>query len=217
MISQRAQTAFKRGQEWEARRNASKAINAYREAIAIEPDWLEPRRRLGAIYLDQGRYDEAAAVYRQAKPLTPPGDGSIDHLLHTIDMIQKGALTPAAYRYYAMAAELPDERLDDKMTLCQKALGLNPTFAAPYALLGQTLLAKGQLNQARVVLERGLACHPTPLVQAMLLFQLGNVSLAIGQRGQALSLFRQVVKLDANPPFTRFANLQLKAAAAGRI
>ena len=217
MISSRAQIAFKRGQEWEARHNSPKAINAYREAIAIEPDWLEPRQRLGAVYLDQGRYDEATAVYRQAQPLTLPGDGSIDHLLHTIDMIQKGALAPAAFRYYVMALDLPDEKLDDKMTLCQKALGLNPTFAAPYTMLGQALLAKGKLDQARVVLERGLACRPTPFIQAVLLFQLGNVALTSGQRGQALDFFRKVVQLGANPPFTRFANIQLQAAAAGRI
>jgi superkiller protein 3 len=217
MISYRARAAFERGQEWEEQDNLTKAINAYREAAAIEPDWAVPHQRLGTLYLEMGRYDEAAAAYRQAKLVPLPGDGSIDDLLHVIDLIQAGALDPKAYRYYVMARDMPDDQLDEKMALCQKVLGLNPTFAAPYAVLGRVLLAKGHPNQARAVLERGLACAPTPFTRAMLLFDLGNVLLASGQRGEALAIFRQVVELNANLSVTRFATMQLEAAAAGRI
>lgn len=217
MISSRAQAAFARGQEWEQRSNPTKAINAYREATAIEPDWVEPYQRLGALYLELGRYDEAAAACRQARPLAPAGDGSIEAMLHAIDMIQAGALDPAAYRYYVMARGTPDEHLDEKLALCQKALSLNPNFAAPYAVLGRVLLAKGHPNQARGVLERGLACNATSFTRADLLFVLGNVLLVSGQRDEALTAFRQVVGLDADPSVTRFATLQLEAAAAGRI
>ncbi len=217
MIKQRARAAFERGQGWEERGNPTKAISAYREAVAIEPDWMVPYQRIGTICLEMGRYDEAAAVYRQAKLIPLPGDGSIDDMLHVLDLIQEGALDPTAYRYFVMSRDLPDEQLDEKMALCQKALGLSPTFAAPYGILGKALLAKGHLNQARAVLERGLSCHPTPFTQAMLLFDLGNVFLASGQRRKALAVFRQVVELDANLSATRFASMQLEAAAAGRI
>jgi tetratricopeptide (TPR) repeat protein len=217
MIRQRAQAAFERGQEWEERGNLTRAINAYREAAAIEPDWAVPHQCIGTLYLEMGRYDEAAAAYRQAKLVPLPGDGSIDDLLQVIALIQKGALDPTAYRYYVMARDMPNEQLDEKMALCQKALSLNPTFAAPYAVLGRVLLAKGRPNQARAVLERGLACDPTPFTRASLLFDLGNVLLASGQRDEALAAFRQVVELNANLSVTRFATMQLEAAAAGRI
>jgi superkiller protein 3 len=217
MISLRARTAFERGQEWQERGDPTKAIKAFREAVAIEPDWAVPHQCLGTLYLELGRLDEAAAAYRQAKLKPLPGDGSIADMLHVIDMIQEGALDAAAYHYYATARALPDEQLDEKMTLCQKALGLNSSFAAPYAILGKALLAKGHPNQARAVLERGLTCDPTPFTRAMLLFDLGNVFLASGQRAEALDLFRQIVELDANLTVTRFATIQLEAAAAGRI
>lgn len=217
MISQRARDAFERGQEWEKRGDANKAINAYREAVAIEPDWVVPYQRTAMLYLDTRRFDEAAAALQQAK-LTPlPGDGSIDDLLHVIDQIREGALDPVAYHNYVMARDLPDEDSDQKIAYCQKALSLNATFAAPYAILGKMLLAKGQPNQARAVLERGLACDPTPYTRADLLFALGNVLLVSGQRDEALDAFRQVVELDANLSATRFATMQLEAAAAGRI
>jgi protein O-GlcNAc transferase len=217
MIRERARAAFERGREWEERGDLTKAINAYREAIAIEPDWAVPQQRIGTLYLEMGRYDEAAAAYRQARLEPLPGDGSIDHALHVIDLLQKGTLDSNAYRYYVMARDMPDDHLDEKLALCQKALSLNPTFAPPYAVLGRVLLAQGSLNQARAVLERGLACEPTPFTQAMLLFDLGNVLLASGQRDEALAVFRQVVELNANLSATRFATLQLEAAASGRI
>ncbi len=107
--------------------------------------------------------------------------------------------------------------MDEQIDLCQKALGLNLTYAAPYAVLGRALLAKGQPNQARTVLERGLAFNPSTYVRAELLFNLGNVLLVTGQREEALGAFRQVVALNANPTATRFAGKQLDAAADGRI
>jgi len=217
MISHRAQAALERGQEWEERGNLPKAIKAYLEAAAIEHDWKVPHRRLGVLYLEMDRYDEAAAAFRQAKRLVPPGDGSIDDLLDVIDLIQAGALKPAAYRHYVMARDMPDDQLDQKMAWCQEALNLNPTFAPPYAVLGKVLLAKGHPNQARVVLERGLACNPPPFTQATLLFNLGNVFLASGLRDEALDSFRQAVELNAIPSVTRFSTIQLEAATAGRI
>ncbi len=217
MISQRARAAFERAQEWEERRNALKAISAYQEAIAIEPDWPESHRRLGAIFFELGRYDEAKAVFRRLKPLIPPGDGEIDDLLDVLGRIERGELNPAAYRYYIQARDLPDEQLDEKLRLCQEALKLNPSFPAPYVILGRVLLVQGYLNQARAVLERGLACDPMPFVQAQLLFSLGTILLVSGQRAEALPLFAQVVALDANPTVTRFAAKQLEAAQTGRI
>lgn len=217
MVSHRAQAAFERGQEWEQRGNPTKAMGSYREAAAIAPDWPDPHRCLGTLYLEMGRYDEAVAAYRQIKPLLPPGDGSVDDLLHVVERIQSGELDRGAYDYYVMARDLPEDQLDEKMALCQKALALSPTYAAPYVVLGRALLAKGQPNQARAVLERGLACAPQPYTRADLLFNLGNVLLVGGQRDDALAAFRQVVDLNANPTATQFAAKQLEAAADGRI
>jgi tetratricopeptide (TPR) repeat protein len=214
MISQHAQTAFKRGHDWEERENPDKAINAYHEAIAIEPDWVAPHQRLGMLYLGLGRYDEAMVACQQARPLVPAGDGSVDDLVHVLGQIQSDLLDPSAYHYYVMARDMPDEQLDDKMALCQKALSLSQSFAPPYAEMGRILLVKGQLNQARVVLERGLDYNPSPYAKALLLFYLGHVLLRNRQFGEALSAFRQVVALDANLSVTGLAAMQLEAAQA---
>jgi tetratricopeptide (TPR) repeat protein len=217
MIKQRARAAFDRGQKWEERGDFTKAIRAYGEAIAIEPDWGVPHQAMGILYIEMGRYDEAAAAYRKVKLTAIPGDGSIDDMLGVIERIQIGSLDQAAFRYFVMSRDLPDEQLDEKMALCKKALGINPAYAAPYAILGRVLLAKGRINQSRAVLERGLTCNPSPFTRALLLFNLGNTFLASGRRDKALAIFRQVVDLDANLSATRFATLQLQAASTGRI
>jgi len=214
MISERAQLAFKRGQEWEERDNPAKAIKAYREAAAIETNWLMPFQRLGILFLTLGRYNEALATYRLIKPLAPPGDGSIDDFIYVLGQIQADQLDPAAFRYYVMARDMPDEQLDKKMSLCQKALGLSSTFAAPYAEIGKVLFAKGQLNQARAVLERGLFLDSSPFTQALLLFHLGHTLLFSYQYGEALTAFRRVIELNANPSATQVAAKQLEDAAA---
>jgi tetratricopeptide (TPR) repeat protein len=217
MIKHRARAAYERGQEWRARGDLTKAIGAYQEAIAIEPDWVVPYQQLGSLFLESGRYDEAIAAYRQATMISLPGDGSIDDMLDVVERIQSGALDPGAYHYYTLARDLPDEELEQKMALCQQALALSPAFPAPYAILGKVLLAQGQPNQARTVIEHGLACEPTPFTRARLLFNLGNVLLVLGQRENALAAFRQVIQVDADLSATRFATIQLEAAAAGRI
>jgi protein O-GlcNAc transferase len=217
MAKPRAQSAFERGQEWEERGNPTKALGAYREAAAIAPDWPDPHRSLGVLYLEMGRYDEAIAAFRQIEALLPSNDRSVEDLLSTVRKIQAGEIDPAAFAYYVRARDLPDDRLEEQIDLCQKALSLNLTYAAPYAVLGRALLAKGQPNQARTVLERGLTFSPSAYVRAELLFNLGNVQLASGQREEALAAFRQVVALNANPMATRFAGKQLAAAADGRI
>jgi protein O-GlcNAc transferase len=217
MINHRALAAFARGQEWEGRHNPSKAIMAYRQAAAIEPDWADPHRRLAWLFFDSGRYDEATNVFRRLEQLLPAGDHSTGNWLHLIEQIQMGALERAAYDDYVAARDLSEEQFEEKIALCQNALGLNPTYAAPYTILGKALLAKGHPNQARAALERGLALTPRPYTRAQLLFNLGNVLLAIGQRDEALATFRQVVELDANPTATRFASIQLDAGADGRI
>jgi tetratricopeptide (TPR) repeat protein len=169
------------------------------------------------LFFDMGRYDEAADAFRQLAPLLPAGDRSTDNWLHVIKQIQTGTLERAAYDDYAAARDLPEEKFEEKIALCQNALAPNPTHAAPYAVLGKALLAKGHPNQARTTLERGLECGPRPFTQAELLFNLGNVLLTIGQRDEALEIFRRVVELNANPTATRFAAIQLDAAADGRI
>ncbi len=214
MISQRAQAAFQRRQEWEEQENLTEAINTYREAVAIETNWVAPYQRLGALLLELGQYDEALAACQQAKPLMPPGDGSIDDLIHVIQQIQANQLDPAAYRYYIMSRDLPDEQVDDKMTLCQNALGLNLSFAAPYAEIGKILLDKDQFNQARAVLERGLAYNPSPFVRAQLLFHLANTLLFSRQLNEALVAFRQIVELAANPLVAKAAAKQIEEAVA---
>ena len=44
----------------------TEAIDAYEQAIALDPDYIWPYNSLGNIYEKRGEYDYAYALYRQA-------------------------------------------------------------------------------------------------------------------------------------------------------
>ena len=48
-----------------------KAIEDYRKAIELEPDYYKPYKRLGAFYYYRGRYLEAAEQFRKAIERAP--------------------------------------------------------------------------------------------------------------------------------------------------
>ena len=48
-----------------------KAIEDYRKAIELEPDYYKPYQRLGAFYYYRGRYLEAAEQFRKAIERAP--------------------------------------------------------------------------------------------------------------------------------------------------
>jgi tetratricopeptide (TPR) repeat protein len=59
-----AQDSFNRGLALEENAHHDAAAAAYRQAIALAPDWVNPYLNLGAMLCEDGRCDEALAVYR---------------------------------------------------------------------------------------------------------------------------------------------------------
>ncbi len=66
------------GDAYEQVQQTSKAEEAYRRAVAMEPDQTDPRRHLAQSLYDQGRYADALAEYQHLADLEP--DSVSDHL-----------------------------------------------------------------------------------------------------------------------------------------
>ncbi len=66
------------GDAYEQVQQTSKAEEAYRRAVSMEPDQTDPRRHLAQSLYDQGRYADALAEYQHLAALEP--DSVSDHL-----------------------------------------------------------------------------------------------------------------------------------------
>ncbi len=98
---------FQRGIELE---DADKggAEQAYRRAIALAPDYVDPYLNLGVILCDAGRCAEAVALYREA--------------------IEQGPDEPLFH--FNMAIALEDaEQIDEALASYERCMALSPDFA----------------------------------------------------------------------------------------
>ena len=60
------------------------AIDAFRRAIALRPDYAEAHNNLGNVFKDQGRLDEALACFRRALEARPDFAPAASNLLFTL-------------------------------------------------------------------------------------------------------------------------------------
>ncbi|MBR46613.1 MAG: hypothetical protein CMM31_09085 [Rhodospirillaceae bacterium] len=64
--------------------NGEGSIHAFREAIAVQPDFADAHFNLGNIYTFQGRPKEAAAAYRDYLTLNPNDGAAHFHLVSAL-------------------------------------------------------------------------------------------------------------------------------------
>lgn len=62
---------YRLGRYQQGQRNYDRAIAAYREALQLDPSFVDARNGLGAVYLAQGRYDDAVRELRAAIAIAP--------------------------------------------------------------------------------------------------------------------------------------------------
>jgi predicted Zn-dependent protease len=104
---ERALDCFQRGIALEESDKAA-AEQAYREAIRLAPDYVDPYLNLGVILCDAGRCGDAVALYRQAIEHSPD-----EPLFH-----------------FNMAIALEDaQRIDEALASYERCMALSPDFA----------------------------------------------------------------------------------------
>ena len=55
------------------------AVEAYKKALAIKPDYLEAHNNMGATFQEQGKLDEAIGAFTKAVSLNPNCVGAYYH------------------------------------------------------------------------------------------------------------------------------------------
>ncbi len=132
-----------------------------------------------------GRLEEAIARYRESIACHP---------------------TAEAHTFLGWAYSFQD-RLDDAIAECEKAIAIDPDFGNPYNDIGSYLFKQGKLDEAIPWLERAIAARryePRHFPHC----NLGRIFWAKGHLNRAITEFERALELD---PTSRFAQGALEA------
>lgn len=142
---------------------------AYREAIALRPDWARPHNGLGIVLFRQGNTAEAYTAFEQAKDLEPDWGRPYNDLA----VLLRGL-----------------GRMDEAREMAEMALELDPDSVAAHNNYGNLLKELGDLEGAERAYHRAIESdpnHPSPRYNLACLHSLrGNLDLALARLHDAI-------------------------------
>ncbi|MBN1493947.1 MAG: tetratricopeptide repeat protein [Candidatus Omnitrophica bacterium] len=134
-----AMSAFNKGLSYENNKEQLKAIDAYKQAIRLNPTVKEAYNNLGAIYADLGMYDKAIDEYKKAIE---------------VDDTYSVAYFNLGMAYYALG------RYPEAVTAFEKGGESSSQSKDPLYFLGRSYCHIGQYDKSIECLEKVLAYDP---------------------------------------------------------
>ena len=181
----------------------------FQRAVEADPSYGPARSGLGALAFQEGKLEEALRLFDEAAQAAQPDPEASYRAAQAAAAL--GRKQEAKDRYRAVLADHPDhaganndlawllaeekEDLDTALALAERAVGLEPVPNA-WDTLAYVQMQRGDADAARETLESALAKHagnPT------LLYRLGLVRKASGDREGAMNAFRQALEAGAFP------------------
>ena len=149
------------------------AIEAYGDAIEIDPNYSEYYNELGNILQREERFAEAVGCYRHAASVSAPYSEVMFNLGICLCRMDdwRGAAAPLARamlldpdkpEYQVLAAEIAEQdgRADDVPALLQSALATQPDYVPALVNMATWLFEKGKLAEALRYVERAIVQEP---------------------------------------------------------
>jgi tetratricopeptide (TPR) repeat protein len=186
------------------------ALEHYRRALEIQPDYVPPRCNMAAILAKQGHFDEAIAGYRKALEIQPDCVAAHNNLGELL--IRQGRLDEASEHYRQALESQPDyaaaycnlgnvwmarQRFEEAETNYRKALESQPDYAMAHNNLGNVLACRGQFDEALTHYRRALEIQPN---FALALINIGDTLAAQGQFSAALDHYRKALESQPKDP-----------------
>ncbi len=183
------------------------AIAAYRDAIAMRPEFVDAYINLGTVILGLGRPEEALALYRRAIEISPGNAMAHGNLGKALQDLGQNDDAIAAYRA-ALALEpenavslanlgavlLEQAAWNDSITVSRRAISLRPDHAMAHANLGTALMNFGRHEEALAACRQAIASQPSGVATHA---SLGGAMLELGALPEAVALCRHAIALDA--------------------
>ena len=153
-----------------AQGEADQAIDNYRRAVALRPDYAEAHYNLGRLLVEQGQLDDAIAHYERAAAINPADAEAQNNLGVTLFGIG---------------------RTDDAIAHYQKALEIRPGYAEVSCNLANALIAKGDFDGA---ISRYKACLEAIPDQEEAQYNLASALLRRGRTDEAIVEYQKVLQ-----------------------
>jgi tetratricopeptide (TPR) repeat protein len=170
-----AKRAFEDGQKARAERNMEFARQKYRQAIALDPDYVSAYNDLAALEIDEKHYTEAEPLLRTA--------------------IEKDPEAVLALLNYSIVLEHLG-RYREAIPILRKNLRLRPLWVAPKVYLGIALVETDELEEAERLLLRGVATRSSGLEGALVYLYLGKLYAIKGDSEKAIWAWESYLKRD---------------------
>lgn len=189
---------------------ADRAMDLYREALKIDPDFVLARYDLAVAYRGMGEVDKAIAEYEKVLKINPRFPEALSNIGG--QYFRKGDVKQAI-TYFQKAIEVyPNfiqalsnlgaalnklERWQEARPHLEKALALDPEFAVAYFNLGNAYFGMDNLDAAekayRTAVEQGvdfLSLH----------WKLHEIHLKKGRRNEAIQELQTILQIDPQHP-----------------
>jgi tetratricopeptide (TPR) repeat protein len=150
---------------------ADQAIDHYRRAVDLRPDYAEAHYNLGRLLVEEGRLDDAIAHYERAAAINPADAEAQNNLGVTLFGIGRG---------------------DDAIAHYRKALEIWPDYAEASCNLANALIAKGDFDGAIAHYTACLAAIPD---QEEAQYNLASALLRRGRTDEAIILYQKVLTM----------------------
>ena len=148
-----------------------RSIEAYRKAIAINPDCADTYNNIGNVLKDQGQLEEAIEAYNKGIKLKP------DY----------------AEAYSNMGIALQEQgKVEEAIAAYKRAMAIKPDFATTYNNMGFSLQKKGNLDEAIACYNRALTLQPS---YADAYNNMGNALQEQGKLEKAIEAYREAIAL----------------------
>jgi protein O-mannosyl-transferase len=171
---------------------ADQAIDHYRRAVALRPDYAEAHYNLGRLLVERGQLDDAIAHYERAAAINPADAEAQNNLGVTLFGIGRG---------------------DDAIAHYQKALEIRPDYAEASCNLANALIAKGDFDGA---IARYTACLAAIPDQEEAQYNLASALLRKGRTDEAIVEYKKVLQIHPESADAH-ANLGSAWLAKGRV
>ena len=189
----------------------AQAIDKYRQAVEIAPNYKFPLLNLGHLLWSSGQHEEAIGHMRHLVHLDPNlADG---HTVLGLNLQATGSLDEAVSCFRRAMEIKPDDshvhlclgvalreqgKVDEAIDQYRESLRLKPDTLMAHVSLAKALAMKGQLDEAVSHLQQALEYDPQ-LAEAY--HNLGGLKQMQGDTGKAIEYYQRA--LEASPDYTR--------------